>query len=115
MTTTTVQVDTYIVPAIGTQRPERVTLAIIEQLYARLERDDVGARTRLKVHFVLHAAFEHALSRDVVFRNPLRRSPHRDTPPRQSSRSTSTRRSGSFVRSTATGSRRSICSRSSRA
>jgi integrase len=51
---------------------EKVTPGAIEALQAQLEREKVGARTRLKVHFVLHAAFEHALNRELVYRNPLR-------------------------------------------
>lgn len=67
------QVRKHIEPAVGHLAIVSLTPRHVDQLQAQLENNGVGARTRLKVHVLLHAAYQYAMRRDLVERNPLDR------------------------------------------
>lgn len=63
----------HALPRIGAVRLDRLTTADVDQLYANLRRDGVGAPTVHAVHRWLKAALNTAVRWDLIARNPADR------------------------------------------
>jgi integrase len=55
---------------IGNVKLRDLNPQVITKFYARLRRDEVGARTQLLVHAVLRRALNYAVRQELIIRNP---------------------------------------------
>ncbi len=61
----------HIIPILGKVRMQQVTPEKIEMFYALLQQEkDLKASTIKMIHSALHKAFDHAVRRNILFRNP---------------------------------------------
>lgn len=63
-------VEGHIIPRIGAMRLERLTPVEVQRFYTELRDDGIGARTRQKVHAVLHRALASAVRSQLIATNP---------------------------------------------
>lgn len=62
--------DTYITPALGTVRAEKLTPLHIQQAYADMKERGLSTRTVRLAHAVLRQALQYAVLQGFLFRNP---------------------------------------------
>jgi integrase len=71
-----VQVDAYVLPAIGSVRLQQLTPEMLEALYLELQRtggkrgQGLSPKTTKSVHVMLHRALDRAVQRSLIARNP---------------------------------------------